>query len=431
LVKWLMMSSHRPNTVVGTAGPVGASFAVAEKNWSCPTCKVENFARRGTCHRCRAKKPAGGGGQIWHKGMAQAAAGIDHNWREALDPSTKQIYYYNQKTGVTQWDRPEEMGQTPHATGWFGRGKAGGQSKLDELNEQYLKRPAPKQVDGPGSKNVAYHEGANEFNIWYGKYTGDQWKDNKTVEPAKSRCKVELHAGYTLADKKAGPDSRYFCARWIHGLCYKGSKCRYYHRIPTYADCGVLEKDMMHDCFGRDRHAKQRDDMQGVGSFNNNSRTLYVGRLQRTPYADKPKALNKALEKHFEEWGEVENINVIWGKSIAFVRYRFRSHAELAKEAMIGQTLDHDEILDIRWAFDDPNPVAKEAIRRANADAVVAAIKASGQSMENTKFAVPTSYDVPANAAAIEDKPGPKVDDELFYPNTDSQYDRPGKRQKR
>ena len=49
-----------------------------------------------------------------------------------------------------------------------------------------------------------------------------------------------------------------------------------------------------------------------------------------------------------------------------------RSHAELAKEAMSNQALDHAEVLDVRWAHDDPNPVAKQAAKRANADAVLA-----------------------------------------------------------
>ena len=43
-------------------------------------------------------------------------------WREAVDPASKQIYYYNTDTNETQWDRPAEMGPAPIATGWVGRG---------------------------------------------------------------------------------------------------------------------------------------------------------------------------------------------------------------------------------------------------------------------------------------------------------------------
>lgn len=38
--------------------------------------------------------------------------------------------------------------------------------------------------------------------------------------------------------------------------------------------------------------------------------------------------------------------------------------AEFAKEAMGNQSLDQNEILCLRWAHDDPNPVAQDAINR-------------------------------------------------------------------
>ena len=48
---------------------------------------------------------------------------------------------------------------------------------------------------------------------------------------------------------------------------------------------------------------------------------------------------------------------------------------------MKSQSLGNNEILNIRWANEDPNPVAKAAAERANADAVVAAVKAAGHSI--------------------------------------------------
>jgi hypothetical protein len=38
-------------------------------------------------------------------------------WKEAIDPGTQHLYYYNTQTGETRWDRPEEMGAAPHASG--------------------------------------------------------------------------------------------------------------------------------------------------------------------------------------------------------------------------------------------------------------------------------------------------------------------------
>jgi len=400
---------------VGTAGPVGASFAVQGSNWKCVSCGSSNVARRFACMRCRAKKQETK--QVWDAASLSVVSGADHNWREALDPETKQLYYFNLKTKETKWERPAEMGQAPIATGWYGRGTGEAwKEKHDALNTEWLKRPAPKQAEPPSTKEIAYKEGSNEFNIWYGKYAGDNWRDGSMRnEPAKSRCKVTLHSGSTLADKRTTGTS-YFCVMWVKGLCFKGSKCPFYHRLPTYGDCGVLEKDMMHDCFGRDRHASHRDDMGGTGSFNSDSRTLFVANLLRTPYADNENALKQVLINHFQEWGEIERVNVIWGKSIAFVRFRFRTHAELAKEAMAHQSLDHQEVLSVNWAHEDSNPMAREAVKRSNADAVVAAIKASGHTMKAAPFHQPVGYQ-------------PHIEDtdkaELAYPNTDNQYDAP------
>ena len=281
-------------------------------------------------------------------------------------------------------------GAAPKNTGWYGRGKAGVSTKINENNEKYLKRPAIKQAEATGGASTAYREGADEFNIWYGRYQ-QNYSGRGDRTPAATRCKVALHAGYTLGDKLK-PDDGYFCMWWARGACTKGEKCGYYHRIPTAAECGRLEGDSMHDCFGRDRFATQREDNGGVGSFNDNSRTLYVGGLQRTPYEGNPKKLQKAVDDAFSEFGEVENVNIIWRLSIAFVRYRYRSYAELAKEAMKHQSLGNNEILNVRWGNEDPNPIAKEAAKRANADAVVAAVTAAGHGY-----------------AALEDRPAKRL----------------------
>ena len=71
-------------------------------------------------------------------------------------------------------------------------------------------------------------------------------------------------------------------------------------------------------------------------------------------------------------------MNVIFRLSIAFVRFRMRCSAEFAKVAMAGQSLDEDEVLNLRWAFADPNPTAKESIVRSNRDAVILGLMARG-----------------------------------------------------
>jgi hypothetical protein len=55
---------------------------------------------------------------------------------------------------------------------------------------------------------------------------------------------------------------------------------------------------------------------------------------------------------------------VLQYRSVAFVTYVSEFHAQFAKEAMACQSLDNDEILNVRWATEDPNPVQKVAEKR-------------------------------------------------------------------
>lgn len=52
-------------------------------------------------------------------------------------------------------------------------------------------------------------------------------------------------------------------------------------------------------------------------------------------------------------------VKVLQYRSVAFVTYKSELHAQFAKEAMSCQSLDNDEILNVRWATEDPNPVSK------------------------------------------------------------------------
>lgn len=193
-----------------------------------------------------------------------------------------------------------------------------------DMNQFYLSRPAIKQKEYIDPKK--YHlEGAQEYNIWYGKFIGD-YNDKMDREPAPARCKLETDAGYTKADLGQGDKKikRFFCLHFARGICAKGNECSYFHRIPLPED--DAKTDELFDCFGRQRHNKHKDDMSGVGTFAKPCRTLFVGNLQKSKY-DSPKDLEDTLWRHFGEWGELESLNVVHRLSIAFPRYRLRTSA--------------------------------------------------------------------------------------------------------
>jgi hypothetical protein len=218
--------------------------------------------------------------------------------------------------------------------GWFGRGQAGSNAAQTYAaqNLKFLARPARKQKDFVDPKK--YHtEGANEYNLWYGRFSGD-FNDKSDREPATDRCVLETDAGYTKADKGNAEQKRgrCFCVHFAHGMCSKGHECTYMHRIPTPEDDRNTEE--MADCFGRSRHSKHKEDMSGVGSFMKPCRTLFVGNLLKNQY-ETPKALEDALWRHFGEWGELESLNVIHRLSIAFPRYRLRTSAGTVRKFVL------------------------------------------------------------------------------------------------
>lgn len=55
---------------------------------------------------------------------------------------------------------------------------------------------------------------------------------------------------------------------------------------------------------------------------------------------------------------------VLNSRGVAFVTYSNEANAQFAKEAMAHQSLNGDEVLNVRWATDDPNPLAKVREKR-------------------------------------------------------------------
>ena len=283
----------------------------------------------------------------------------------------------------------------------------------------YSQRPAKKQaVHDDAGKALQRAEGCNEFNIWYGKWIGEQWCD-KGMTAAPSRCSVRRDAGRTKADDRLGM-AAYCCVFFARGCCSNGSDCTFLHRIPSEDDEKRLA--LTHDIFGRERHNTNRDDMRGVGNFNSESRTLYIGGLKILHGAT---ATFQTLLRQMSEWGEVEQLRLIPNKAIAFVRYKLRACAEFALESMHCQSLGLDELLNVRWAYDDPNPKVRAMIQENYHAQLVEACAAKGHHVSSVDFHLPTDYaidqDPEAKRARREGgEGGNRVCAE--YPNTDGQF---------
>ncbi|KAF9734092.1 Pre-mRNA-splicing factor [Paraphaeosphaeria minitans] len=232
------------------------------------------------------------------------------------------------------------------------------------------RRPARPQVDAATFKTDAPPPTGTIFNIWYNKWSGGDREDKYLSQTAaQGRCNVAKDSGYTKADKTPGS---YFCLFFARGICPKGVDCEYLHRLPTVTD--LFPSNV--DCFGRDKFSDYRDDMGGVGSFQRQNRTLYIGRIHVTD------DIEEIVARHFQEWGQVERVRVLTARGVAFVTYMNEANSQFAKEAMAHQSLDNSEILNVRWATTDPNPAAQKR----------EAMRIEEQAAEAIRKALPAAY---------------------------------------
>ncbi|KAI5998862.1 hypothetical protein EDD15DRAFT_2386674 [Pisolithus albus] len=226
-------------------------------------------------------------------------------------------------------------------------------------------KPARKQVQPGEVERKETPQTGKEYNIWYNKWAGGDREDNYSNKvKSQTRCNIKKDSGLTRANTTG---NRYCCLFFARGCCPYGWECNYLHTLP---DPDNALPDSSKDCFAREKFADYRDDMGGVGSFNRQNRTLYIGRIKETGPGPETEEI---VIRHFREWGEIEKIRVLQYRSVAFVTYKSEFNAQFAKEAMACQSLDNDEILNVRWATEDPNP---EAIKARMDPRIVQAMRA-------------------------------------------------------
>lgn len=250
--------------------------------------------------------------------------------------------------------------------------------KVDKARSKKSKKPKPARVQkDPSDNDDQLPQTGTVYNVWYLKWSGGDKDDSAySQRKAEYRCSIAKDAGYTKADKIPGS---YFCLYFARGMCSRGKDCDYLHRLPNLDD-----RFPQHvDCFGRDRFADYRDDMGGVGSFLRQARTIYVGRINPTSNVE------EIVSRHFQEWGEIERIRVLNDRGVAFVTYVNEANSQFAKEAMAHQSLDNTEILNVRWASEDPNPAAKSREKRRieeeAMDAVRRLLPSEDEQMQNKR----------------------------------------------
>jgi len=115
-------------------------------------------------------------------------------------------------------------------------------------------------------------------------------------------------------------------------------------------------------------------------------------------------------------------VRVLQYRSVAFVTYVSEHHAQFAKEAMACQSLDNDEILNVRWATEDPNPTSKVAEKRR--------LEAIGQAAIRARMD-PRVVDAMQAVRALEEGRDYHADDDIVDEEAEAEVDEPeGKRRR-
>lgn len=351
-------------------------------------------------------------------------------WVMFIDEESGKPYFFSTETGDTSWDDPmpptgateylkvereirdaaenfpddaEELADDIERNFYL---KNAVESELNRGTPPYLSqtwstRPARIQTERDNHK-YAYKEGSENYNIWYHKYTSDRF-DRTIREAAQSICDPWKDSGWTEADKRSAHHSA-FCIWFAKGCCNRGSSCKFKHHVPNRSD--DAENDQMVDIFGRERHAAHKDDMGGVGSFTKECRALYISEIQLDrSQPDCVHKLEAQIWKLFHPWGPIESVRVIPNKSIAFVKYEYRAAAEFAKVACADQPCGLAQAINVRWAFEDPNPKAVEQAKIDARDTFFALIqKRIGQMTIDERINAGLIRVPDANEGALEER---------------------------
>lgn len=132
------------------------------------------------------------------------------------------------------------------------------------------------------------------------------------------------------------------------------------------------------------------------------------------------------IERDFGEWGPIWDVYVKKSACIAFVRYSYRYAAEFAKEAMSRQGLIEStagEVLIVRWANDDPNPVAIARQKREREELYLERLLRS-----QVHDATPQQKQARSSYNQMVAAKGDAEAAE-YYPDTDKQYEDPSYQQ--
>lgn len=141
----------------------------------------------------------------------------------------------------------------------------------------------------------------------------------------------------------------YVCLAWANGSCKLGVHCSQRHGLATRMDEDRLFHAANADVFGRPRAS-----LSATSAFDPLQANC-VQIVSGVPPGSQHER-RRLLESALSEWGQITRIWFVADERSAFVRFKWRSTAQLFLEALHDRPLQPDlsEVLQLQWATVDP-----------------------------------------------------------------------------
>ena len=170
--------------------------------------------------------------------------------------------------------------------------------------------------------------------------------------------------GDTIATDGELRGERHICLQWARACCPNGARCALRHALPTLADENRLVHSadgITQDIFGRPRGARHEralaDPLQ--------CQTVRVDGLPAEGDGSQQQR-RRALDALGSEWGEVVRTWLVADPRVGYLRFKWRSSAQVFVEAMHGKCARPDvpdAPLELAWCFHDPAEIQASQAR--------------------------------------------------------------------
>ena len=166
------------------------------------------------------------------------------------------------------------------------------------------------------------------------------------------RCWPTIDSISTDGEKRGATE---ICLDWANGNCVRGIHCGARHALPSMADENRLyySEDGLRDVFGRGRASL------GTPTSAFDPLACQIIHVKSGVPAGTLQQRRAIIDEGFAEWGQVVKTWFLADEGSCFLRFKWRSSAQVVMEALHGRPLrpEDGEPMSLAWATVDPSVI--------------------------------------------------------------------------